>query len=384
MNILLVDDKEENRKFLKQFLMAKGYIVSEAENGQTAIDLCVKNMPDLVLMDIMMPGINGQQAVSFIKSIKHEIYLPIIYVTALSAEEAMADALEAGGDDFISKPVDLNILESKIKAHLRIRHDSMKLRQLNKDLERHNERVQEEHRIVEDIFKKAIDKSYLDEQYIKYHMSPASAFNGDLLLAARRPDGGVTVFLGDFTGHGLPAAMGTLPVVQVFYTMVSKGIAIDEIAAELNRVLKMLLPVNIFCCANLVEIDASATSLSMWSGGLPDALLLNLKENQVSVIKSMHMPLGILAEDSFDNTLEKFQVSDDHKLYLYTDGVTEARDAEGKDYGIERLNELVSKGGSQVFEAILKDHEDYTGSSQQDDDITLIELGFVELSPLEA
>ena len=373
MNILVVEDKEVNRQLLRASLSPKGFNIIEAVNGQEAIDKCTESMPDLILMDIMMPGINGFQATTFIKNIRSDIYTPIIYVTALSAENAMTEALEAGGDDFVTKPVNFEILESKIAAHLRIREESIKLAELNKVLESHNKRLMAEREVIEDIMDNALSKSYLDPSRIKYHISPCAVFNGDVLLVGHKPDGSICVFLGDFTGHGLPAAMGTLPVVQVFFTMINKGLDVKIIVNEINRSLKMLLPMNIFCCASIVEFDKDNTTLRAWAGGLPDAILFNSTSGEVRKISSQHMPLGILSQDDFDDTLLEFETTVDDHLYLFTDGLIEARNETGDVYGIERVETMI-RTVQNPFDEIINDLQQFAHLDIHDDDTTLVEV----------
>ncbi|MDH5483986.1 MAG: fused response regulator/phosphatase [Gammaproteobacteria bacterium] len=372
INILIVEDKDVNRQLLRAALSSKNFNLIEAVNGQEAIDICIEKLPDLILMDIMMPGINGFQATAFIKNIRSDIYIPIIYVTALSAENAMTEALEAGGDDFVTKPVNFEILESKIAAHLRIRDESIKLAELNKVLESHNRRLTAEHEVIEGIMDNALSMSYLEPERIKFHISPCSVFNGDVLLVGQKPDGSICVFLGDFTGHGLPAAMGTLPLVQVFFTMVNKGLDLRLIVGEINRTLKMLLPMNIFCCANVVELDSEKASLSAWAGGLPDAILNNVATGGIRKIQSQHMPLGILSPDEFDDTLLVFDGVSDETLYMLTDGLIEARNAEGEGYGLERLESMMQT--KNVFDSIIEDLQEFAHMDQHEDDTTLIEI----------
>ena len=121
--ILVVDDIVTNRALLRQALVALGdYEVVEAVSGQEAIELYEKERPDLILMDIMMPDIDGCQATAAIKAKMGEDYIPIIFVTALSSEDSLATALESGGDDFISKPFNIDVLADRKSTRLNSSH----------------------------------------------------------------------------------------------------------------------------------------------------------------------------------------------------------------------------------------------------------------------
>ena len=300
MHILVVDDKEVNRNLLRQMLTRKGYDVSEAADGSEAIDVVQTSEIDIVLMDIMMPGMNGYEAADRIKALSKDNHLPIIYVTALRAEEALSTALAAGGDDFISKPVNFAVLESKIKAHARIRELNQQLKEKNHQLLEHNARLEREQELITYFFDNALQNSYLDPRCIKHHVSPMSAFNGDVLLVTRRPLGGLYALLGDFTGHGLTASMGTLPLAQTFFRMTQKSLPVSVIAREINKHLYTLLPIDMFLAAILVEIPASAEHISVWSGGMPDAYIVDNSKKHCEVIRAQHMPLGVVDDSEFE------------------------------------------------------------------------------------
>ncbi|HAC34855.1 MAG TPA: hypothetical protein DCF45_10090, partial [Gammaproteobacteria bacterium] len=130
--ILIVDDLPSNRLLVKHLCEGFGYRTAEAADGQEAIIAVEIHSPDLVLLDISMPNMDGYQAAERIKQGRGDDYLPIIFVTAQTSDRSLAQAIAAGGDDFISQPVRSELLESKIRAHLRIRELNQQL--LNNNL----------------------------------------------------------------------------------------------------------------------------------------------------------------------------------------------------------------------------------------------------------
>jgi len=373
--ILVVDDIVTNRALLRQALVALGnYEVVEAVSGKEAIELYEKERPDLILMDIMMPDIDGCQATTAIKEKMGEDYVPIIFVTALSSEDSLATALESGGDDFISKPFNIDVLASKINAHLRIRSLNQQINIKNDLLNRHNQHLMNEQELIEHFFESAIQQSFLDEKYVKYHMSSMSAFNGDVLLVERAPHGGLYLIMGDFSGHGLTAAMGTLPVAMIFFKMVSESAAVGDIARELNSQLYKLMPPSMFFVATILELNAHGDIVTVWMGGNPESFRLSKEGELKSTIHAQHMPLGILSDDDFDVTPQVFNVDVEDKIYLYSDGITEAKNASDELFGDERLKETLITAGENRFDAVLNKLKDFTGESSQSDDLTLVEL----------
>lgn len=382
--ILVVDDIATNRKLLKQTLKAlANYDVIEAENGLEAITRFEEEQPDLILMDINMPKMDGRQSASAIKAIESDNYTPIIFITALSAEDSLVSALASGGDDFISKPFNIEILESKINAHLRIRELTQQLTEKNELLTSHNQHLVYEQKLIEHFFENALQQSFLDDNYIKYHMSSKSTFNGDVLLIKRGINGSMYILMGDFTGHGLTAAMGSLPVSLIFFAMVSKGLAIGDIAVEINSQLRKIMPSGMFLAATLFELNALGDTLSVWMGGMPENYWLNKDGDLKDCIHSQHMPLGVLNEDEFDFSIQTFNIEKNDKIYLYTDGITEANNPAGELFGDDRLKDILLSSSEDRFEQVLSTLKEFTDTSEHEDDVSLLEITCNEFPALD-
>jgi len=368
IKILVVDDIDTNRKMIIKMLSLLDIGSSiEAVNGEEAILKFKNEQPDLILMDVSMPVMDGFQSAAAIKELSGDNYVPIIFVTALSSESSLGYALASGGDDYISKPVNVEVLESKVKVHLRIR-------KLNQQLNYRNKQLCHEQELIEHFFESAIKKSYLNKDFIRYHMSSMSTFNGDLLLVERCPTGGVYVLMGDFTGHGLTAAMGTLPVAMVFFKMVDKGMSVNDIASELNHQLNELMPVGMFFATTIIEINSRSDMMSIWMGGVPEIYLLNQSGDLKSAIQSKNMPLGILKKNEFESEVEIYNIEEGDKLYLYSDGVTEAKNTDNKMFGGKRLKRVITQSEGDRFDNVLKELKSFVSTGTQTDDISLVEV----------
>ena len=373
--ILVVDDIQTNRYLLSQMLTALGeFEVVEAVNGKEAITLFEQTHPDLILMDVNMPVMDGYESATAIKALCGNQYIPIIFVTALSSEASLAHSLAAGGDDFISKPFSVEILESKVKVHLRIRDLNLQLNSKNKALTSLNEKLSNENELIEHFFENALKQSFLEKDIIKYHMSSLSTFNGDVFLVKRGPQGGLYLVMGDFSGHGLTAAMGTLPVALIFFKMVEACAAVGDIARELNLELNKLMPVGMFFAATLLELNSRGDVITVWMGGVPELYCLNDKGDLKEVIHSKHMPLGILDDNEFSHVTQVFDLELNDKIYLYSDGIIEAKNTENEQFGDDRLKNVLINEGSNRFDKVLTQLDEFTVDTGQNDDITLVEL----------
>ncbi len=375
IKILVVDDIATNRSLLFHMLNVIGeFEIIEAVDGHEAITLFEKKNPDLILMDVNMPGMDGYASATAIKELSGNQYTPIIFVTALSSESSLTHSLSSGGDDFISKPFSAEILESKINVHLRIRELNLELNDSNEILTVLNQRLFNDKELIEHFFENALQQSFRDENIIKYHMSSMSTFNGDVLLVKRGPEGGLYLIMGDFSGHGLTAAMGTLPVALIFYKMAEAGAAAGDIARELNIELNKLMPPGMFFAATLLELNTRGDIMTVWAGGVPESYCLSDKGDLKEVIHAQHMPLGILDDTEFDASTQFFDVEKDDRVYLYSDGIIEAINPQGEQFGDDRLKEILISQKNDRFKQILSGLDSFTGKNDQNDDITLVEL----------
>lgn len=373
MKILVVDDTEANRKLLSWILEDEGHSIIEARDGQQAVDLFREQEPDLVLMDVMMPVMDGFEATQAIKEYLGGRHVPIIFLTALSDDASLAKCLSIGGDDFLSKPINEQVLQAKIKAHSRIKDLNEQLNRKNQELQRLHQITMREHEIAKAVFDNSLAASRSDSGNIRQYISPATTFNGDLLLVSVSPSGGLYALLADFTGHGLPAAIGAIPLSQTFFDATHQGASVSSIARSLNRSLTKFLPDDMFASAAIAELSLDGTRLSLWLGGMPDAILTGSNGDLKEIISSNHMPLGILDDEEFERDPYVLEVSRGDRLYLYTDGIPESEDPAGEMYGETRLLSHFNSP-SDPFNALINDVRTFTGDKNQIDDITLLEL----------
>lgn len=379
--VLIADDNSVDRKVLARIVRNQGNHVMEATNGFEAIDLFHERRPDIVLMDVMMPGLNGKEATRQIKKIAGEDFIPVIFLTSLSDAQSLADCLDSGGDDFLTKPYNPIILQAKIDSYHRMSEMHSTLLHQRDEIARVNKHMLQEQRVAKAVYDKVAYAGCLDAHNIRYELSPLAVFNGDVLLAARKPGGGMHVLLGDFTGHGLPAAIGAMPMADIFYGMTAKGFGLREVLREVNQKLKGILPVGFFCCAAAVDMAPDRQAVSVWMGGVPDCYLLRKDGRMIETLSSRYLPLGVLSADKFNDQMSEFSMAMEDRLFLWSDGIIEARNASSEMFGQERLLNVVRGSASvdHVFDDIQHAVDDFVGKTEQDDDTTLIEVVMTDM-----
>jgi CheY-like chemotaxis protein len=368
LRLLIAEDNPSDRIILANLIKRLGHDVIQATDGQQAVELFVEHRPDILLLDVLMPNKNGIQAAREIRQIAGEDLVPIIFLTSLNEASDLAECLEAGGDDFLTKPYNPIVIKAKILAFSR-------MRRLHTEIQGQREHLVQEQIAAKSIFDKIAHYGVLNSPNIRYLISPKAIFNGDVVLAARHPNGDLLVLLGDFTGHGLPAAIGALPLAEVFHGMVSKGFALEDVLREVNVKLKSILPVGVFCCATAVHLGYRNRSIEVWAGGLPEGVIYNTQTREIKQIKSNHLPLGILGQAQFKYQPAYFEMANDDVIYLWSDGIIETVNAENEMFGLERLLDVFAHtvDKNQVFDEILCQVQDFAViDSEQADDHTLI------------
>jgi len=381
MKILIVDDHGYNRDLLSFILQDDGHDCVEAEDGAKACEYFEDNHDiDLILMDVNMPVMDGISATRNIKSKGENRFVPVIFVTALDDAEMIAKCLDAGGDDFVPKPVNESVLSAKINAHARTRLLYNNLQSANVELQYHKQMLDRELAVVERIFTRGADRIKTSCVNACKYSSPMSMFNGDIVLEAPSPSGGVYHIVGDFTGHGLASSIGTLPVSEIFFTNVAKHSNVAQIASEINTCLVDLLPDNMFFCASVSHLDRTGTQLTFWAGGMNDMLLVKPDGESVVVehVESEHMPLGILTPEEFDESPCMLTLDHGVRVYIYTDGVNEAINSEGVEFGLERLEEMVRDVSEGTINALTEAVHEFSASGQTDD-ISILEIRTAEI-----
>jgi CheY-like chemotaxis protein len=378
LTILIAEDSAADRMLLSSIVRRQGHQVLTAANGAEAVEVFRLQCPQLVLMDAMMPVMDGFEAARQIKALAGETLVPIIFLTSLSESEALARCLEVGGDDFLAKPYNQVILSAKIKAMDRLRRLQATVLQQRDQIARHHDYLLNEQRVAKAVFDKVAHSGCLNAPNIRYLQSPYALFNGDLLLAAFTPAGDMHVLLGDFTGHGLPAAVGAMPLAEVFYGMTAKGYGLAETLREMNAKLKRILPVDMFCCATLLCLSVQRRSVEVWNGGMPDGYLHSMATGERTPLTARHLPLGVLSPQAFDDRTEVFPMALGDRVFLLSDGVIDTCDANEQLFGVQRLQEVfaLNRQPDALFEEIERALRDFGGEAR--DDVSMVEISLLE------
>ncbi|KAF0100531.1 MAG: response regulator with CheY-like receiver domain and winged-helix DNA-binding domain [bacterium] len=334
LKILIADDTPTNLKQLEIVSRRAGHQPILAADGETAVALYQSESPDLVFMDIMMPGMDGIEAVQRIRALPTEKWTPIVFYSALDSMQDILRGLQAGGDDYLVKPASTQLLQAKLNAYARLLTLQQKELGYIEELKSWRQEAEEQARLGAHVMARLTDAEGLCDPMVESFNLPAETFSGDLLCAARGPGEVLNVMLADAAGHGLSAALSAMPLTQAFYSMTAKGFPLTSIAEELNRKLKAILPADRFVAATLASVDVRNQTVEVWNGGNPDAAFLTVDGKVSMQWASSHPPLGILPPALFSGVSETVVFHEPGQLVLCSDGLVEAENPDGRWLGL--------------------------------------------------
>lgn len=376
MHILVVDDVYTNRVTLQAMLEGIGHTVTCAGDGVEGVAEFDRVQPDVVLMDVVMPNMDGYEATRIIKRRSSDRFVPVIFITALSSTDDLVKCIEVGGDDFLARPFNIDLLKAKIVALNRMVSFYANLRAHEHALEQHNRRLGMEMRIGQNVLTKIMRQGIADDPSLRHWSFPMGMFSGDLFLSARTPAGGMNIMLGDITGHGLSAAIGAQPVADMFYSMTAKGFAIGDIAGEINRRMYATLHPEIFCAACLIELDPHRTTAMLWNGAMPDAFIVNTETGEQRRVVSSHQALGVVAEDRFNRRSEILSIGPADRIFICSDGFIEGKNSAKERFGMARLASALAQitDWTAPLENFKSSFLEFLGSQSPTDDVSMIEV----------
>lgn len=369
LNILVVDDGDMNRRLMTKFIEHLGHNIALAKNGLEAVDYCRATHPDIILMDVTMPVMDGFEATLQIRKLLGERWIPIIFLTALTDSDNLLRGLEVGGDDYLPKPVDLTLLKAKIGVLTRVADMQQRIASDAVMLEKYFQTNEQEQAIALHVLDRFTAQTETTVSHIQKWITPARNFSGDVICIAQSPTAVDHILLADSTGHGLAAAISCVPAADAFFTLTQQGFSISAIARQINQKLNMVMPIGRFLAAALIAIDYRERVIAVWNGGIPCAFYLNRAGQVEKQFASAYPPLGTLTDEEFESTLDVYRWTMDGELIVTSDGITEAFDQQETPFGIEGVIEAArrakGRNTTQVIAGAVLAHLD--GLSNHDD-----------------
>ncbi|WP_100635931.1 fused response regulator/phosphatase [Marinomonas sp. ef1] len=377
MKLLCVDSEPVYREIISLCAEKEGVKVKSVASYEEAILAFENYAPDIVTLDVIVKGGSGYNLVQKLKALSGSRFVPMIFLASHTADSVMDKCFKAGADDFIPKPFNEVLFNIRLKTHMRHVELMKEMYRKNKALTYYQTMIEREHEMAHHVLDHIQTRSEKNSEQVAITRLSAASFNGDLALVKTRADAARLVFVGDFTGHGLPASIGALPVMQTFFDAVDDLVCVNELAVRINRILFSILPDYMFCAGYLILMTQEG-EITYWGGGMPNAFIRR-SNSSVDYLQSNHMPLGILSATEFEADLQSNKLNAGDTLIIVSDGVLELKNCHEEMLGDNKVKTLISNAyaekslitAQQIIEQQLAE---YLGESEQLDDITLVAL----------
>lgn len=367
-NILVVDDSPDMRLLMETLLVRHRYKVRTARNGRESIDLARQKHPDLILMDVQMPEMDGYEATRQIKNDPDLAAIPVIILTAHSATEAKLEGLQQGADDYIAKPFDQRELLARVQSLLRI----SAYRRL---LALRNRRIESELDMARVLQQKLLPAALPEVSGLRIQARyiPMDKVGGDFFDTHVDEEGRLGIFLADVSGHGIPGAFFSAIAKMAFHY--NRHLTADPVAVlnSINEAVLQFSVHSIFLTALFARIDPGEGTVRFALAGQCRPLLHRRATGEILELSARGVPIGLIPEMPLEENSIKLMPRD--RLVFFTDGLTELKNDlelfDDKKLG-EYLRGLGDLPADELADRLLGHVRDLEESDTFSDDLTLL------------
>jgi len=374
--ILVVDDDAISRQVLAKLLTAAGYKCHVCKDGSEALEAVHAKPPSLLLLDFDMPGLNGAEVLTRLRKDRHSIVaqIPTILLTAHGSEESEVSCLQAGADDFVTKPVNAAVLRARIETQLR-------LRSMRRQLERQNDELERWRRDLErDLAAARLTQQSLIPQkplalpgwQVATCYRPVIQVGGDIYGWLRMKDGRILFWIADGTGHGAAAALLTTLAKLLFHHGNVEQDTPASVMEAVNHDFRSIFRARSFMTAMCVALDPATGSASLVGAGHPPLLVVRHNGTTES-IASVAPPLGVIDQPEFAETAIDLQPGD--AFLLYTDGLFRWAKDERRRLTPQQIEKMLGHSAptaDALLEAVLVNTAPETAVKTSPDDMTVL------------
>jgi sigma-B regulation protein RsbU (phosphoserine phosphatase) len=373
--ILLVDDNPTNLQMLFQLLeKSVGCKLLVAKNGENALAIARKTRPDLILLDIMMPGIDGFEVCRRLKADPATRPIPVIFLSALDETADKVKGLQLGAVDYVSKPFQAEEVTARVTTHLTVHR-------LSRQLQEQRDQLEHELKVVSELQRDLLPEwlPSLRGLKIAVHYDTSRYAGGDYYDVVELPDGRCGLLVADSEGHSAPATVMMAMTCALFRSCPDLH---DQPQRVLNYINTHLCKVNkkSFVTALYAVYDPGRRTLRVARAGHPLPIIFRPAEGQAHEAPCDGvLMMGFEPYDQISVTEIRLEPGD--RLLLYTDGVPERFNPDQQPYGVDRLCRQMERpdadGAAALIRNILTDVEAFSAGRPADDDQTLV-VAFID------
>ena len=372
--ILIADDDRSTRSLLRLILKKDGYRAIEVENGEECLAAWQEHQPDMILLDAMMPVMDG---FSCCQQINEKSKIPILMITGLNDKESVDRAFAVGATDYITKPIHPPVLRQRLARMLKAAKAEAALKASEAKLLEQNSKLQAELDRAADYVRSLLPKPNQEKIIIEQHFAPSAQLGGDIFDHYWLDPNHLVVYLVDVAGHGVMSALLSISVLNILRSQSLYNTDFYEpwtVLRELNRVFQMNEKGDNYFTIWYSVISLSDRQLVYASAGHPPAILA--QQQDIQYLDNDNIPIGMFDEYPFEQNICSFETGD--RLYILSDGVYEVPQADGRLWGFDNLVKLLANQArnsnnsnlEKIWRFIQKQHY----AQILDDDFSLLKI----------
>ena len=379
--LLIVDDTPENIQVLMETLKDQ-YTIVAAINGEKALKLALAEpLPDLILLDIMMPEVDGYEVCRRLKSQEPTQNIPVIFVTAKSEVEDETLGFELGAADYITKPFSIPVVKARVKAHLELKRlrdlEVTQRAKLESVLINLNNELGEAADYVKSILPQPVTEGPI---MADWRFIPSAALGGDALGYHWLDEDSFAIYLLDVCGHGVGAALHSVSVLNVLRSGNLPNTDFrkpEQVLAGLNKVFPMECHRDMYFTIWYGVYNRKSRLLTYSSGGHPAALLIEQAPGEMPGVRELSTENLIIGLGPTDFKVDEIEIKPEARLCVFSDGVYEIMDENGAYWGFEGLKDYLENSAASDKSTMdnLWKHVQQVGCSENlEDDFSVLEI----------
>lgn len=377
MSIIIVDDNMTNQMIIKTILSKAGYYdIRMASSAQQLFDMLhmdsdcqAEETVDLILLDMMMPGIDGLEACKRVQADGRYKDVPIIFVTAVGDSNKLAEALDAGASDYVMKPINKLELLARIRSALKLKYEKDWHKERDK-------RIRYELELAKQVQRSVLSEAITDENIeIEAVYRPSSELAGDYYAWFRIDRHRYGIVLLDMMGHGIASSLVCMFISSVLRNMTMLVSDPEEVIQRLNRYMGQLYQsnelINYYFTAIYVLVDTSSKTFQYVNAGHPPGIFA--MKNETALLEPSAPAVGLFSKIKVEKQTRSYQSGD--MIMLYTDGLLDVSSGTEDEENYHFFaNQLKDKKG-ELLESLVDDFIRDEKNNVQRDDICLVRIG---------